>query len=93
MAIDKRPVVKVNLEFPVTISGVEVQHLTMRRPKVRDEVAFTKHSGDDADKTLFLLASLCEVTIDDLLELDASDLGKLESQYAAFKGARPQSRS
>lgn len=87
--MDKRETAKIELEFPITISGVEVKHLVMRRPKVRDEVAYTKKKGDEADKTLSLMANLCEVTPDDLLELDASDFKKLEEQFQDFKGARP----
>lgn len=90
---DLRPTAKIELNFPISVSGVEVSHLIMRRPKVRDEMAFTKAPGSQEDKALFLLASLCEVTLDDLLELDASDFSKLEEQYTAFKGARPQQQS
>ena len=87
--MDKRATAKVELDFPIQVSGVEVKHLVMRRPKVRDEVAYTKSKGDDSDKVLQLLASLCEVAPDDLLELDASDFAKLEAQYQDFKGAKP----
>lgn len=87
---DLRPTARIDLDFPITVSGVEVRHLIMRRPKVRDEMAYSKASGAAEDKVLFLLASLCEVTQDDLMELDSADWSKLEEQYAAFKGARPQ---
>ena len=87
--MDKRATAKIELDFPIQVSGVEVKHLVMRRPKVRDEVAYTKSKGDDSDKVLQLLASLCEVAPDDLLELDASDFAKLEAQYQDFKGAKP----
>lgn len=87
--MDKRATAKIELDFPIEISGVEVKHLVMRRPKVRDEVAFTKSKADDADKTLSLLASLCEVTPDELMELDSADFAKLEAQFQDFKGAKP----
>jgi len=90
MAIDKRATVKVVLDFPITVSGVEVKHLTMRRPKVRDEMAFSKASGLTEDKVMQLISSLTETPIEDLMELDAADWFKLEEQYQAFKGARPQ---
>ncbi len=79
---------KVKLEFPITISGVEVDHLTMRRPKVRDEIVLSKSKGDDADKELGYIASLCEVAPEDLHELDSSDYQKLLSQLADFRGAK-----
>lgn len=87
--MDKRATAKIELDFPIQVSGVEVKHLIMRRPKVRDEVAYTKCKGDDSDKTMQLLSSLCEVAQDDLLELDAADFAKLEKQYQDFKGAKP----
>lgn len=87
--MDKRATAKIELDFPIQVSGVEVKHLVMRRPKVRDEVAFTKCKGDESDKTLQLLASLCEVAQDDLLELDSADWAKLEAQFQDFKGAKP----
>lgn len=93
MAIDKRATVKVNLDFPITVSGVEVKHLIMRRPKVRDEIAFSKASGSSEDKVMQLISSLTETPIEDLMELDAADWFKLEEQYQAFKGARPQGES
>lgn len=86
--MDKRPTAKIALDFPITVSGVEVKHLVMRRPKVRDEMAFAKSKGDDADKAINLMASLCEVVPDDLMELDSADFAKLEAQLLDFKGAK-----
>ena len=86
--MDKRPTAKVALDFPITISGVEVKHLTMRRPKVRDEMAFAKSKADDADKAINLMASLCEIEPDALLDLDSADFAKLEAQLVDFKGAK-----
>lgn len=91
--MDMRATAKIDLEFPITIEGVEVNHLVMRRPKVRDEVAYSKSKGDETDKVLVLMANLCEVARDDLLELDSSDFAKLEAQFQDFKGARPDKGS
>ena len=93
MAIDKRATVKIDLDFPIQVSGVEVKHLVMRRPKVRDEMAYAKASGSQEDKVLMMMCTLTETPQDDLLELDAADWAKLEAQYMAFKGARPQTES
>lgn len=86
--MDNRASAKIDLDFPIEISGVQVKHLVMRRPKVRDEVVFSKSKADDADKTLQLLASLCEVSPEDLMELDSADFAKLEQQFSSFKGAK-----
>lgn len=90
---DLRPTARIDLAFPITVAGVEVSHLIMRRPKVRDEMAFAKAPGSQEDKTLLFLANLCEVTPDGLMDMDACDFSKLEEQYVAFKGARPQQKT
>ena len=79
---------KIELDFPIEISGVEVKHLVIRRPKVRDDLAASKTNGSDEDKSLALVSNLCEVTIDDLLGLDSADYGKLERQVQDFRQAK-----
>jgi hypothetical protein len=81
---------KITLDFPITVSGVEVSHLIMRRPKVRDLMAAQKAGGSEADMGVNLVANLCEITPDDVLELDSADWDKCEAQVAAFKSARSQ---
>lgn len=79
---------KIELDFPIEISGVEVKHLVMRRPKVRDDLAASKSGGSDEDKAVLLVANLCEVTVDDLMDLDSADWAKLEKQVQDFRQAR-----
>ena len=79
---------KIELDFPIEISGVEVSHLVMRRPKLRDDLAAAKSGGGDEDKAVQLVANLCEVTPEDLMELDAVDWTKLEKQVQDFRQAR-----
>lgn len=94
MARDPHPnTVKITLDFPITVSGVEVSHLVMRRPKVRDMMAAQKVGGTDAEMGVALVANLCELTPDDVLELDSLDWDKCEAQVAAFKSARFQKSS
>lgn len=80
---------KIELAIPLKVSGVEVKHLIVRRPKVRDRVAAQKAASNEADQTLYLVSSLTEVTIDDLMEMDGSDFQRIENQVAAFLSARP----
>ncbi len=79
---------KITLDFPITVSGVEVSHLVMRRPKLRDDLAAAKSSGSDEDKAIQLVANLCEVAPEDLMELDSADWAKLEQQVQDFRQAR-----
>jgi hypothetical protein len=84
--MDKRASATIELDFPITIAGVEVTTVTMRRPKVRDELAMQKSKASDAEKAVILIASLCELTPDEVYELDAADFAKLERQYVDFRG-------
>jgi len=81
---------KIELDFPIQISGAEVQYLVMRRPKVRDMITAQKAGGgDDAETGLVLISNLCEITRDELLELDSADWKKLEEQVVLFQKAKP----
>jgi hypothetical protein len=84
---------KIVLDYPITVSGVEVSHLIMRRPKVRDMMAAQKAGGTEAEMGVALVANLCEITPDDVLELDSLDWDKCEAQVQAFKSARSQKTS
>lgn len=84
---------KINLDYPITVSGVEVSHLIMRRPKVRDLMAAQKGGGGEAEMGIALVANLCEITPDDVMELDSADWDKCEAQVQAFKSARSQTSS
>ena len=79
---------KIDLDFPITVSGVEVSHLVMRRPKVRDMMAAQKSGGSEAEMGMALVANLCEITPDDVLELDSIDWDKCEAQVQAFREAK-----
>jgi hypothetical protein len=82
------PTVKVVFDFPETISGVEVDHVIMRRPKVVDRVTASKASSNEGEQTVHLIANLCEILYEDVLQFDDVNWGKLEAQFAAFRVAR-----
>lgn len=85
---------KIELDYPVEIAGVETSFLIMRRPKVRDMLAAQKGgSGDEAEMGITLVANLCEITREDVLELDSADWDKCEAQVQAFKQARSRKAS
>jgi hypothetical protein len=84
---------KIELNFPITIAGVETGHLIMRRPKLRDDLAASKAGGSEEDQSIFLVANLCEITQEELLELDASDWTQVQEAVAGFRQAKPQKTS
>lgn len=87
MAKDMRPAVDISLDFPITIDGVEVKGVRMRRPKARDELAFQEGKGSEGRRSMQLLANLCDLSVEALLEMDSADVRKLEEQYVSFRGA------
>lgn len=84
--IDTRTEVEIKLDFPFDFDGATVDSLTMRRPKVRDSLKAKKAKGDDMERGLALIADLCDVPPEVLLELDEVDLEKVQGQYLAFTG-------
>lgn len=78
----------IQLDHPITIDGGEVAQLTMRRPKVRDQLLAEKHDGSEAEKELAIFANLCGVPPESLHELDLADYFKLQEAYQGFFASR-----
>ena len=90
MAAAKRPeqTAKVVFDFPEIVSGVEVDHVIMRRPKVVDRVSAGKASSNEGEAAVHMVASLCEITVEDVMAFDDVNWTKLEAQVVAFRTAR-----
>ena len=87
-ATTRRPVmtVTVPLDFPTKFDGVERDHLTLRRPKVRDMRSAAKVApGDDDGQELALFATLAEVAPNDLEDMDLADYNRLQDAYFRFR--------
>ncbi len=78
---------QIKLQFPVQIDAMIYDSLTIRRCKVRDRRAAMKQPGTDADREVWLFASLCEVPPEVIDELDEADYGKLQETFVSFRGA------
>lgn len=74
----------IELKHPVTVSGRETKILSMRRPKVKDQLAADKLSGGNAEKEIRLFANLCEVEPAVIEELDLADYRKVQEVYGGF---------
>lgn len=75
--------VDIELKYPVTVEGHEYKKITMRAPKVRDQIVAQKASGKE-EMELTLFANLCEITPDVLEELELADYSQLHSAYHDF---------
>ena len=75
---------QVKLKYTIAIDGVQVDKLTLRRPKVRDMLGVETSHSNDAQKEIHLFAHLCEVNPDCLMDLDMADYSKLQKAYQGF---------
>ncbi len=74
----------IKLKYPVQYNGQEYNELTMRRSKIRDRLAISKLSCSDEEKEVRLLANLCEVNPEVIMELDEKDYQALQKEYLSF---------
>jgi hypothetical protein len=76
--------VTVKLSAPVQDAGVELPSLTMRRPKVRDQLIVDAMNASQAQKEIAMYANLCEVSPDALKDLYLSDYRALQEAFESF---------
>ena len=74
----------ITLKYPVTVDGIEVTTLTMRRAKVRDSRDAQRDGGSSAEAEIRLFANLCEVTPAAIEEIDMADYARIQKVYEGF---------
>lgn len=80
----------ITLTYPVTVAGQEYKSLTMRRPKVKDDLASHAEGKTEAEREVILFAALCGVPRDVIRELDqAADYARLQKEYEGFFDLTP----
>jgi hypothetical protein len=73
----------ISLTFPITVDGVEVKSLNLRRPKVKDQLA-AQSGGSEMEREISLFANLTEQTPDTIKDLDLKDYQSLQEGFAGF---------
>jgi hypothetical protein len=72
----------IKLDYPLE-NGFST--IKMRRPKVRDMLASDKmKASSDAEKEIALFANLCEISPEEISNLDLKDYQKLQECYKNF---------
>lgn len=67
--------------------GQEITHVTMRRPKVRDQLNHLQGDELTPAATVAMFTDLCEgMTPEDMHELDLSDFESLQEVFYGFLG-------
>lgn len=74
---------QIELKYPVTVDGHEYKVITMRAPKVRDQIVAQKAAGKE-EMELTLFANLCEISIAVLEELEIADYNQFHTAYQDF---------
>lgn len=75
----------ITLDHPyTTLAGVEISEVTMRSPTVRDRVLRAKDRRADVDADIQMIATMCNMTYDDLLNMEGSDYLQIEHQFNVF---------
>ena len=74
----------ITLNNPITLDGISVLELTIRRPKVRDYLAVEHISGSDLSREITLVANLTSTTKEAIEELDIADYAKVQEVLKDF---------
>ena len=83
---------KIKLDNPVKIDGVEINELSLRKPKVRDPIVAGKKNVSESEREVNLIANLAEVSPETIQELDLSDYLKIQDWLKDFL-AQPSQRN
>ncbi|SIO25660.1 phage tail assembly protein [Halodesulfovibrio marinisediminis] len=74
---------QIELKYPVTVNGHEYKVITMRAPKVRDQIIAQKAAGKE-EMELTLFSNLCEISTAVLEELEIADYNQFHTAYQDF---------
>ncbi len=74
----------ITLQYPITVDGVVIEKLHVRRPLVRDRLIAEKISGSEVEKEIRLIANLCEMAPAHIEQMDMADYVKLQECLASF---------
>jgi hypothetical protein len=83
------PHTSIQLDYPIKVSGVQVDTLSVRRPLVRDMMK-ARQNKDEAGAEINLFADLCQITPDELKSLDFGDYAKLQEVLKDFTSSKSE---
>ena len=76
----------LQLQHPITVNGVEITEIALRRPKVRDLETMDKAKGGEIAKSVEFMAHLAEWPPAQVRELDAADFQAASKVIEGFLG-------
>lgn len=81
-------VVPISLDHPVEADGVTVEALSMRRPRVADQLAVEKTGRTEGAREVALFANLCQVSPETVRRLALSDYFEMQRVFKGFLSRR-----
>lgn len=81
-------VVEIRLDHPVEAQGATVDRVSMRRPRVADQLAAEKTPGGDGAREVALFANLCQAAPDTIRALALSDYLEMQRVFRDFLSRR-----
>jgi hypothetical protein len=86
---------KITLQFPITLSGVATDTVTMRRPKVRDRLEADNMfgAGQEGQREMHFFTSLTELAPEELGEIDLGDYVRMQQVFSGFLPSQHRRRS
>ncbi|WP_425063190.1 phage tail assembly protein [Pyruvatibacter mobilis] len=76
----------ITLQHPVTVDGRTIESVSIRRMKVRDQLAAGKASKDPGEQEIHLLMSLTEQPREVIEEMDVLDYAQLQRKLIEYQG-------
>lgn len=76
----------IHLRFPITWNGEKIAALTMRRPKGREIRRANNGKTSQIDRSFEMMASLAEVEVELIDELDAADIRAIDKWLDGVMG-------
>ena len=80
--------VEIVLDHPVEAQGATVTTVSMRRPRVADQLAAEKTPGGDGAREVALFANLCQVAPDTIRAFALSDYLEMQRVFRDFLSRR-----
>lgn len=67
-----------------SLVGEHIEQVTMRAPTVRDRLLRNRSTKPDVEADIDMIASLCGLSADDLMNMESCDYLRLERQFNDF---------
>ena len=75
----------IALDFPFRTAGGEtLTSVTLVAPTVRDRILRSREPLDSAEADVRMMARLCGLAYDDILNMEGADYLRLEAQFGVF---------